>query len=592
MCLVIAFGLSHLAAYAGVVVTQNLGPGATAWPATPIIKTLTNPSVEATVPESFSSCTSYGQTFTIPAGGNNYTLQTIYLYAGDGTGTSPSATVTLNLYDLGGQTAPNPNPYVAGQNKFGSGSGLSITYVPQSAGLLKLDFTSTDQVQLLNGHMYVFELQGISGTTPIQWYRAGADTYASGAAYRDRSWINGNNARDFALAVYGVINTDPIPGTSSTINASSIKQQIDGFGAGVVFMTKGTDPISTSDADKLFGTASGQLGLTLLRVRIAPTQTTSAWSNSLADAQKAYARGAKIVACPWSPPPEWKSNNNIVGGYLLPQNYGAYRDWLNVFAAYFATRAAPLAAISVQNEPDITVTYESCSWTPEQLRVFTRDYAGTITVPFMMPESFTYDLSISDPTLNDPAAAANVDFIGCHLYGSAVKNYPLALQMGTRIWMTEFLINDQTIGSAVSTGKQISDCLSVGNMSAYIWWKTLSNENGLLNNRGIIQKRGYVMAQFSRFVRPGDVRVDATNDGSLGVTAFKNPTTGAFEIVVANDSTLTVTHTFNLQGVTVTSLTPWVTSSTDSLAQKTPITVTNGSFTYTVAPTSVVTFVK
>src|SRR2546423_651782 len=85
-------------AYAGVSITQNVGPGATAWPAGPLVSTAANPSAQLTVGESFGAATSYSQTFTVD-GPNNYSLQSIYLYAGGGAGTSAAATITLNLFD-------------------------------------------------------------------------------------------------------------------------------------------------------------------------------------------------------------------------------------------------------------------------------------------------------------------------------------------------------------------------------------------------------------------------------------------------------------------------------------------------------------
>ncbi|HEX7500813.1 MAG TPA: hypothetical protein VF524_10995, partial [Polyangia bacterium] len=135
--------------FAGVTVTQNVGPGATSWPDTPLLTTMANPSGQAPVGESFAGggATSYGQTFTLPAG-NNYKLQTVDLYVGAGTGTSGSAPVTLNLYYLGGQAAPNPSAYSPGVDLFGSGSGLPIAYTTQANGLVRLDFTDTDQVVL------------------------------------------------------------------------------------------------------------------------------------------------------------------------------------------------------------------------------------------------------------------------------------------------------------------------------------------------------------------------------------------------------------------------------------------------------------
>jgi O-glycosyl hydrolase/cytoskeletal protein CcmA (bactofilin family) len=582
--------LAGARAFAGVTVTQNVGPGATSWPATPILSTLSNPSAQATVGESFTGgggATSYGQTFTIPQGAN-YKLQTIYLYVGGGTGTTGAATLTLNLYYLGARLAPNPNSYSPGADLFGSGQGLPITYTPQANGLIRLDFTDSDQVVLRAGRMYAFGISGASGTSPVNWLRSTSDTYAGGAAYRNRAWINGNNARDFALAVYGeVTNETPAP-SECTVNPGVLRQQIDGFGAGVVFLDAGLDPLTDGQMDTLYGAGPGQFGLSLIRVRISPTGN---WSDALGNGRKAHARGAKILATPWTPPAAMKSSNNIVGGSLLPSAYGDYVAYLNSFLDAMTANGSPVSVISLQNEPDITVTYESASWTAAQFQTFCRDYAGAINAPVMMPESFQFNQAVSDPTLNDPAAAANIDYIGGHLYGAGVRDYPLARSLGKRIWMTEYLVNDQTIATAIDTAAQISDCLTTGNMSAYIWWKTIGNANGLLDAAGAPQRRGFVMGQFSRFVRPGDFRIDVSaNAGPLSVSAFKDPVTGRFAIVTVNNTTLPETQKFNLGGITTSTVSPWVTSATQSLEQQSPLATSGGAFTYEIPSMSVVTF--
>src|SRR5262245_38033545 len=581
--------LAGARAFAGVTVTQNVGPGATSWPATPILSTLSNPSAQATVGESFTGgggATSYGQTFTIPQG-SDYKLQTIYLYVGGGTGTTGAATLTLNLYYLGARLAPNPNSYSPGADLFGSGQGLPITYTTQANGLIRLDFTDSDQVVLRAGRMYAFGISGASGTSPVNWFRSISDTYSGGAAYRNRSWINGNNARDFALAVYGEVTNEPPAPSECTVNAGILRQQIDGFGAGVVFLDFGLDPLADGQMDTLYGAGAGQFGLSLIRVRISPTGN---WNDALINGRKAYARGARILATPWTPPAAMKSNNNIVGGSLLPDKYGDYVAYLNSFLDAMSSNESPVAVISLQNEPDITVTYESASWTAAQFQTFCRDFAGAINAPVMMPESFQFNQAVSNPTLNDPAAAANVDYIGGHLYGAGVRDYPLARSLGKRIWMTEYLINDQTIASAISTAEQISDCLTVGNMSAYIWWKTIGAANGLLAAAGAPQRRGFVMGQFSRFVRPGDFRIDTfANSGPLNISAFKDPVTGRFAIVAVNNTTLPETQKFNLGGITTSTVSPWVTSATQSLEQQSPLATSGGAFTYEIPSLSVVT---
>jgi hypothetical protein len=154
----------------GVTVTENVAPGATSWPGSPIISTVVNPS-SASVIESFNGGggnTNLSETFTVMAG--NFTLQTIDLYAGTGSGTAPGTNLVLRLFDLGAQTAPNPSSYAAsivGANLLGGGAGLSVSYVSQAAGILEFDFTGPDQVSLTNGHMYAFELAGLNGTQPV-----------------------------------------------------------------------------------------------------------------------------------------------------------------------------------------------------------------------------------------------------------------------------------------------------------------------------------------------------------------------------------------------------------------------------------------
>ncbi len=589
--LLAALAVATLPGQAGVTVTQNVSPGATSWPGSPIITTLSNPSSQATVQESFNSAnTSIGQTFKVIT--TNYTLQTIDIYAGGGSG----GTITLNLYDLGSQSVPNPATYTGSINLLGSGSGLSVSYANQANGILKFDFTGADQLLLQAGHMYAFELAGTQGTSPVYWLRTGSDTYSSGTGCRNQSGINGATNRDFALAVYGTVTTQIMQSAQCTIGWNDTHQKIDGFGGGVVFLDSGLDPVTDANMNTLFGTNNAsQLGLSLLRVRIDPSTN---WSTALSDAKKAVAWGARVMATPWTPPASMKSNGSTIGGSLLVAQYTNYAAYLNNFATYMATNMStngvPLAALSIQNEPDITVTYESCSWNAAQLQAFFHTNAAAITnVPLLMPESFQFDFSQSDSTLNDATAVTNVDIVGGHLYGyGTVQAYTNALNRGKPTWMTEYLVNDQTWTAALPTAQQIHGCLAVGNMSAYIWWKCLGDANGLVNASGTPQKRGFAMAQFSRFVRPGYYRIGVTNTaGNISVSAFKETGSGKFAIVAINVNLTTVTQVVNLANFTADSVTPWITSSSLSLSSQSAVTVTNASFTYPLPAMSVVTFV-
>jgi glucuronoarabinoxylan endo-1,4-beta-xylanase len=388
----------------------------------------------------------------------------------------------------------------------------------------------------------------------------------------------------------GVDGTPPSAGVCN-IDWTNVLQRIDGFGGGAVFLDAGLDPVASTNMDTVFNTNTpNQLGLTLLRVRIDPTTN---WTTALSDAQKAVARGARVMATPWTPPASMKTNNNLVGGALSVSQYANYAKYLNSFAGYMKSNGVQLAAVSIQNEPDFLATYESCIWSSDQFLSFVKTNAAAITnAPVMMPESFHFDQSLSDPTLNDSTAVTNFSIVAGHLYGATISDYPGAHMAGKPTWMTEYLVNDQTIDAAIATAQQIHDCLTTGNMSAYVWWKILGNANGLVSASGIPQKRGFVMAQFSRFVRPGFNRIAATNNGSVLVTAYRNTNSAAFAIVAINPTGIPLTPTFNLQNFSaVASLAPWMTSPDVSFAIQSAVALTNSTFTYTLPGLSVVTFV-
>ncbi len=378
-------------------------------------------------------------------------------------------------------------------------------------------------------------------------------------------------------------------GATVVVDPGVVHQTIRGFGGATAFQTDPpTQPLTDADIDVLFGTGPDQIGFTLLRIRVASDDAWRAIERS--NAQGAIARGANVIATPWSPPADMKSNNSLVAGSLNASSYAAYATYLNDFAKEMAANGAPLYAISVQNEPDIDVTYESCDWTPAQMLDFCRNFASAITATRLIaPESFQFRRNLSDPILNDDTAAENVEIIGGHIYGGGLDDYPLARSKGKEVWMTEHLDLSTDWAAALATGKEIHDCLAVANFSAYLWWY-IKRYYGPLDETGVITKRGRVMTQFSKFIRPGYVRVDASANPVSGVyvSAYQRE---KLVIVAVNQSAATVDQSFSLQNATVDAVTPWTTSSTLDVAQQPAIAVTGGSFTAALPAESVTTFV-
>ncbi|HEY4246216.1 MAG TPA: hypothetical protein VGM64_05130 [Lacunisphaera sp.] len=364
-----------------------------------------------------------------------------------------------------------------------------------------------------------------------------------------------------------------------TINVTANQQTIDGFGFASVFASV----LTGAQADTFFGTGGGQLGFSLLRVYISEN---SSFATDASNASLAHARGAKVLGTAWTPPPSMKSNNSSVGGILNTSQYGAY-------ASYLASAASSIGVdyVSFQNEPDITVSYQSCSWTPAQMLTFVKNNASAIGKPIVMPESFHFADTYSDPTLNDSTTVTKITFVGGHIYGSGNTVHQNALNHGKHVWMTEHYNDGQTIGNAITDAKEISDCMN-NQMSAYIWWRayhdTLATDDLISGSTPL--KNGYAVGQFAKYIRPGKVRCNSTYNPSTNiyVTAYHN---NGMVIVAVNTGSSSVSQTFALQNVSgVTSLLTNRTSSSENMAAVSTATVTSNAFTYTLPAQSVTTF--
>ena len=104
--------------------------------------------------------------------------------------------------------------------------------------------------------------------------------------------------------------------------------------------------------------------------------------------------------------------------------------------------------------------------------------------------------------------------------------------------MTEVYVPDSNSDAdkwpqAVDVAENIHNGLVVGNLNAYVWWY-IRRSYGLLKENGNISKRGYCMAQYSKFVRPGDIRIDATEQPANGVYVSAYKSTDKVTIVAVN----------------------------------------------------------
>jgi glucuronoarabinoxylan endo-1,4-beta-xylanase len=390
-----------------------------------------------------------------------------------------------------------------------------------------------------------------------------------------------------ALSAWGVAGAQ---GTAF-VNFGSAAQTIRGFGGATAWMPQ----LSSAEANALFSNGnSQQMGLSILRVRIDPAGSGN-WGTELANAQAAQARGAIVIATPWTPPASLKSNNNVVGGILNTSSYAAYANHLQSFVNFFASSGVPLYAISMQNEPDANVTYESCSWTGATMDTWVANDSSVLTTRLMMPESESFTTRFSDPALNDSRAVGRIGIIAGHIYGVSPAGYPNAVSKGKEVWMTEHYLTGSGISGAMAVAKEINDSLSVANYNAYVWWwvHDWPAENfsfGLIDANANVKSAGYAMAQYSKFVRPGYLRYNSTYSPSSNVYVTAYGGSGHHVIVAINMGSAAVNQPFAIQGTTVSSLTPFRTSASQNLAQLANVTVSNGTCTYSLPGQSITTF--
>jgi glucuronoarabinoxylan endo-1,4-beta-xylanase len=425
-----------------------------------------------------------------------------------------------------------------------------------------------------------------------------------------------------------------LPPAICTVDWGNVHQRIDGFGASSAWQSY----MSTAQADLLFSinngivytdnlgstTTNNGIGLSLLRNHIYPAGSTSSddvpYTTETSIMQMAQDRGARVWSAPWTPASGFKDSGSPDGGNYLgyganPTNLAYAQQLANYVVNMEQYYGVTIYALSVQNEPDYnTTSYESCVWTGSQIHDFvTNLYAALVatgvgSTQIIIPESENWSShpDLWTPTLSDTNAAADVSIIANHNYtaDNTVGDLTTPAQLsvgGKTTWETEVSQlhgSDSSIINGLYWGQRIYLFLTQAQVNAYhYWWlesfSSAAGNPGLLDNNGSITKRLFVFGQYSRFVRPGYYRIDATNTGDVLISAFEDTNSGNFVMVAVNINVSTdISQTFNLTNfpAVVSSVTPWITSATNSLANLAPVSVSGSSFTYMLPAQSVVTF--
>ena len=143
---------------------------------------------------------------------------------------------------------------------------------------------------------------------------------------------------------------------------------------------------------------------------------------------------------------------------------------------------------------------------------------------------------------------------------------------------------------ALDVGTEIHNIMSA-NFSAYVWW-AIRRGYGLMTEDGVVSKRGYLMAQYAKFIRPGYIRVGASQpgDANVGVTAYKGD--NRLVVVAVNRGTQPATVNLDVFNSCATSFSRFTTSVDENVAEGAPVVLSERRASVTLDAQSVTTFVS
>ncbi|MBP7506397.1 MAG: T9SS type A sorting domain-containing protein [Prolixibacteraceae bacterium] len=399
----------------------------------------------------------------------------------------------------------------------------------------------------------------------------------------------------FLIALSSIFQPITISAQSINVDMSAKQQVIRGYG-GIHINSWTGQQINADMMEKAFDNDPGEMGLTIFRMPVDPSP--GSWANELAVAQYAISKGAIVFASPWNPPSNMRQQlaqtSSGTDYVLLPEYYDDYVNHLNDYVEFMNNNGVPLYAISIQNEPD---WHGWTVWTPQQMLTFVKENAQNINCRVIAPESYSFQRKMIDPLLKDSIANSHFDILGTHLYGTPKSNfyYPLALEKGKEIWMTEHLFGSDgpelnTWSLALEVAEEINNCMDAG-MSAFVYWY-IRRFYGLINDEGNITDKGYVMSHFSKFIKPGSHRVKTTLSSLSKVSATAYLSDSTFSVVVVNNDTQPVTLTLTLQNndMGIDTLTKFTTNNIKKVVNEGSLSIDNDKLTITVDARSITSF--
>jgi O-glycosyl hydrolase len=453
-----------------------------------------------------------------------------------------------------------------------------------------------------------------------------------------------------AGSLIGISQLPASAASTVSVNGSTTYQTIDGFGMSEAFDQANSIRNLASTAqrqalDLLFNPNTGA-GFSILRSIIPsdagntmepnapaspsapPTYVWNGNSDATDEGQLWLAKQAKTYGVTdfyndaWSAPGFMKTNNSESNGGSLCGTPGAScgsGDWRQAYANYLVQHARNWASVGLTpsyvgfvNEPSLTTSYSSMLVNPSQaasfLSVFSPAMAASgLSTKVACCDTLGFNLlpSYVSAVSGNSAANSDVGLFTSHGYSNGPST-PVSTG-GRRVWESEWSVNgsnwdtawdDGTEDAGFTWAQRIQTGMTGANLNAFLYWwgiSSTSHDSALIGLSGSTltpSKRYYAFVNFSRFIRPGAVRIGASSgDANLSVSAYRNPD-GSTAIVALNaaNSAVSATYSVSNTGASDGTVTPYLTNSGSSTAAQPALPLSGGSFTATVPARSLVTY--
>jgi O-glycosyl hydrolase len=452
----------------------------------------------------------------------------------------------------------------------------------------------------------------------------------------------------------GVARTGSTATARVTINPAEQYQQIAGFGVSEGFgqakaLMNAPASVQKRVLSLLYSPTSGA-GLTILRNEVSADKgfTIEPRAPSSPGAKPSYLTlaeidrdqgqlwfakqikadyGASVFADAWSAPAFMKTNHSTVGGGTVCGLPGAscksgdwrqaYADYLVQYAKDYAAAGVPLTYVGPENEGNLPVSFQdSMIMSPVQTASFMGILGATLArsglstrAECCATESWSYAQQYAAAIETDKPAATATALFTSHGY-FAPPDSPLS-GWAKPVWETEWAPfdtgpfdpawDDGSLESGFTWAQNIDTGLTAANLGAflYLWGANTSTTTVTGPNTGLVEVtdntvatsgRLWAFASYSRFIRPGAVRIGTTTSApGLEVSAFRNRD-ASIAVVVLNGSHSPRVASFSLRGLDAAHVTPYLTDASHELSVQTPIAAKNGAFTATLPPRSLVSY--